>query len=209
MVNKRISELSCNKKEFENAKRTYETALSEAGYDTCMQYEKEGKKPRNRKRQVIWFNPPFSQNVKTNLGKSFLNLLEKHFPKHHKLHGIFNRNNVKLSYCCMSNIGNLIQAHNSRVLQEPLQEQKKQCNCRVSADCPLEGECLTSCVVYQATATTEDDNKVYYGLVEGDFKGRYQNHIKSFNHRRYEHDTELSAAQLWKLKDLGKEYSLK
>ena len=32
------------------------------------------------------------------------------------------------------------------------------------------------------------------------FKERYRNHIKSFNHKRYSNDTELSK-YIWKLKD--------
>ena len=36
------------------------------------------------KRQIIWFNPPFSANVKTNVGKIFMRLVDKHFPCHHK-----------------------------------------------------------------------------------------------------------------------------
>ena len=28
---------------------------------------------------IIWFNPPFSRNVSTNVAKKFLQLLDKHF----------------------------------------------------------------------------------------------------------------------------------
>ena len=34
----------------------------------------------------------------------FLHLLDKHFVRNHKYHKIFNRNNVKISYCCIDNI---------------------------------------------------------------------------------------------------------
>ena len=37
-------------------------------------------------------------NVKTNVGKLFMRLIDKHFPRHHKLHKPFNHNNVKLSH---------------------------------------------------------------------------------------------------------------
>ena len=43
-------------------------------------------------------------NVKTNVGKPFLKLLQRHFPKSHTLHKIFHRNMVKISYYCMRNI---------------------------------------------------------------------------------------------------------
>ena len=34
---------------------------------------------RNHKRNIIWFNPPFSRNVSTKIGKCILNLLDKYF----------------------------------------------------------------------------------------------------------------------------------
>ena len=104
MINKRLSDLSCNKEEFDKAKLLYEKSLHESGYKTSMSYaQTEVKNSGNRSRNIIWFNPPFSQNVKTNIGKLFLKLVKKHFPKHHRLHKIFNPNTVKLSYSSMSN----------------------------------------------------------------------------------------------------------
>ena len=40
--------------------------------------------PKHRRRKIIWFNPPYNRNVKTNIGKSFLKLLKKHFTRDHK-----------------------------------------------------------------------------------------------------------------------------
>jgi hypothetical protein len=48
--------------------------------------------------------PPFSKNVKTNIARKFLQLIDKHFPRSSRLYRIFNRNSVKVSYSCMSNI---------------------------------------------------------------------------------------------------------
>ena len=36
-----------------------------------------------------------------NIGKIFIRLINRHFPKFHRLHKIFNRNTVKVSYRCM------------------------------------------------------------------------------------------------------------
>jgi hypothetical protein len=48
-----------------------------------------------RQRSIIWFiNPPSSKSVKTNIGRNFLTLIDKHFPPHNKHHNIFNRNTV-------------------------------------------------------------------------------------------------------------------
>ena len=40
MINKRLSDLSCNEEEYEKAKPLYETALNERGYKTAMAYTK-------------------------------------------------------------------------------------------------------------------------------------------------------------------------
>ena len=51
---------------------------------------------RKRKRQDIWFNPPFSGTLKTNVGSKFLHLVDKHF-KGTVLEKYFNRKTVKVS----------------------------------------------------------------------------------------------------------------
>ena len=40
MINKRLSDLSCNEEEFKKAKPLYENALKESGYKLEMKYEK-------------------------------------------------------------------------------------------------------------------------------------------------------------------------
>ena len=70
-INKRLSELSSNEAEFNNAKPPYQEALKNSGYDHELKYlqenEKHGKK--SRKRNIVWYNPPFSSNVQTKRGK--------------------------------------------------------------------------------------------------------------------------------------------
>ena len=73
------------------------------------------KRYHNRNRNIIWFNPPFNKDVSTNVAKKFLDLLDKLFPKSAKLHKIFNRNNVKVSYCCTENIKSILNSHNKKV----------------------------------------------------------------------------------------------
>ena len=117
MINKRLSDLSCNEEEYEKAKPLYETALNESGYKTTLTYTKTTNvNNRNRARNIILFNPPRSQNVKTNIGKAFIKLVKKHFPRGHKLYKIFNRNTLKLSYSSMSSISSVIKQNNYRVL---------------------------------------------------------------------------------------------
>ena len=70
MTKKRISSLSCDETEFNKAKITYKTALKISGYHATLKFEKPSQNTRrNRNRKVICFSPPFSLNVKTNIGK--------------------------------------------------------------------------------------------------------------------------------------------
>ena len=209
MIEQRVSKISCDEKEFKKAKKYYENALEKSGYKEKLSYVTPIKKTQKRKRKIIWFSPPYSKNVKTNVGKIFLSLVKKHFPAHHKLHKLFNRNNIKVSYSCMDSIEKVINDHNSAILRSrtPKDKNTKKCNCKKPEKCPLSGECLTPCIVYKATVTSGRTKKYYYGSVEGPFKERWRNHAKSLRNSRYEHDTALST-HVWSLKDKGKEYDL-
>ena len=82
MINKRLSDLSSNKEDYEKAKPLYEIALNESGYKTTLTYTKtRNVNNRNRAHNIVWFNPPYSQNVKANVGKTFLKLVKKAFSK--------------------------------------------------------------------------------------------------------------------------------
>ena len=82
--------------------------------------------------------------------------------------------------CCMPNVKNVIDGHNKKIRDESKknkeqESQEKTCNCRKPADCPLNGQCLTKSVIYQATVTTEDDGskETYIGLTKNVFKERF------------------------------------
>jgi hypothetical protein len=79
--------------------------------------EDGGKQAKNRKRNIIWFNPPYSRAVMTNVRKTFLQLMDKHFPPGNPLHQIFNRNKVKMSYRCTPNLARKISSHNAKILK--------------------------------------------------------------------------------------------
>ena len=64
----------------------------------------------------IWFIPPYSRTVITNVVKKFLQLLGLHFPHSNKFHKNFNGNNVKVSSCCTQNVGNIIRSHNKNLI---------------------------------------------------------------------------------------------
>ena len=129
MISKHVSDISCDSDHFNKAAPDYNTALKKCGLNESIKYSPSQLKQRNRKRQIIWFNPPYSVNVKTNVGKLFMRLIDKHFPSHHKFHKLFNRNNVKLSYSCMPNMKNVIQKHNYKIMEDPIPTNNKTFSC--------------------------------------------------------------------------------
>ena len=208
MIGNRLSSLSCNENEFKSALPPYVDALKKSNYslpNNTLPFVTPTKNKRSRKRNIIWFNPPYNSAVKTNIGKKFLQLLKTHFPIHHRLHKIFNNNNIKLSYSCMPNIENIISNHNKTILNstDP-QTSTPPCNCRNKNKCPLNGKCRESSIVYKASIFTETNpKKYYYGLCETEFKTRFNNHIHTFKSEQKRNATELSK-EVWRIKEEGK-----
>ena len=183
-INKRLSRISANKEVFDEESKVYQDELDSKGYNFKLEYdptEKRAKKKRKRTRKISWFNPPYSKNVKTNVGAKFLSIISKNFPKNHPLSKILNRNTVKVSYRCMPNLKACINKHNMQVISKDREVDKRDgCNCLASrkAECPLPGRCATRSVVYRATVRRHDKNTVdcYTGLTGDRFKDRYNQH---------------------------------
>ena len=95
MINRRLCDISCNEEVFDKAKPVYTTALRNSGFQDELNYKTYEKSSKNRRRNVMYFNPPFSKNVKTNIRKEFIKLVSKHFTLDHKLRPLFNKNNQK------------------------------------------------------------------------------------------------------------------
>ena len=180
-INKRISTLSSDKQVFDDAVQAYKNALGHSSFSHKLEYmpQETHKQRRNRQRNIIWFNPPFSKNVKANIARSFLNLLHTHFPVGHKLHKIFNRNTVKVSYNGMSNVRSIITCHNTCIIRRSQSQNIKtdNCNCRNKHACPLQNKCMSEDIVYKATVITNNtqDTKHYISITSNTFK---ENHIK-------------------------------
>ena len=85
------------------------------------------------------------------------------------------------------------------------------CNCRNKNTCPLEGNCNTRNIVYQAEVTTPQTKETYIGLCDTTFKERYRtcmHHTCSFRNERYKTVTELSK-HIWILKERNINYQIK
>ena len=84
VLSTQLSEVSCNREELAKAATPYNIAMKTSGYHGGLPYNDHATNTRaerrNRKRNIVWFNPPFSENVKNNIDKEFLKLVDKHFP---------------------------------------------------------------------------------------------------------------------------------
>ena len=119
-INRRLSDISSDEHVFNEAAAPYQEALRKSGYTYSLKLKPSQQTPPNqksRRRNIIWFSPPFSKNVKTNIGRAFISLIDRCFPTGHKLRKIFNRNTIKLSYSCMPNVKQIIDGHNKNILR--------------------------------------------------------------------------------------------
>ena len=180
-ISKRISTLSAYETTFNKSKDLYNNALTESGFKFKITLQKQQNtstitnNTKKRKRKIIWFNPPFSLNVSTNIGKKFFSLLGKHFPKTYQLHKLFNRNNVKVSYSSLPNFKSVINCHNKNILNE--QEKPSPCNCRDKTSYPLSGSCQHKNLVYSCKVSTPDikqNHPHYIDLLQHTFKDNKQ-----------------------------------
>ena len=182
---------------FDESIKPYKDALKESGFSEALNYiaPTTNKKKKNRKWKIIWFNPPFSKSVKSNIGRIFLRLLSKHFPRNHTMHKIFNRNTVKISYSCLRNISSIISSHNHNILWP--KQKSFGCNCRAKNEWPLNGECQTPSVIYRADVinNSNDQEKFYFGLADTTLKKGTEITL-DFKHEKYENSTEL-AKYIW------------
>ena len=89
----------------------------------------------------------------------------------------------------MRNMNSIISAHNRSILNPP--KTSYVCNCRDNTNCPLQNQCLTPKIVYQADVSNNEDNekRVYLGVSEIPFKERHTNHVRDSKHERYSNAT--------------------
>ena len=77
-IEKRISETSSNIDVFNRSIKVYNDALHESNFKEILQFvvpapkNNDENQKHKRKRNMIWFNPSYSKNVKTSTGKTFL-----------------------------------------------------------------------------------------------------------------------------------------
>jgi hypothetical protein len=153
----RLSEISSHESSFQHAAPLYQDALAKSGYQHDLIYQQLPSSQNTnsaRRRNITWYSPPFSKNVATNIGQTFLKILDEEFPAGSILHKIFNRNTVKISYSYMSNLKQNIDGHNKSTLSNQAKTSNQvACNCQKHNLCPLPGKCTTVKTSDNATET--------------------------------------------------------
>ena len=88
---KRISDISLSENIFQNAIPVYKEALPESGFTSDLVYTTQQtgyynnhEENKKRRRKIIWLNLLFFKSVKSNIRKTFLNLIKRYFPKTNK-----------------------------------------------------------------------------------------------------------------------------
>ena len=199
---------------FNAAAPPYQEAINKSGYNYKLKYEPapprqpDDKKRKNRKRKILWFNPPYNYTVKTNVAGEYLKIVDECFPIGHPLRKIFNRNTMKVSYSTTANMAQIISGANSRKLNQN-EGVEKTCSCskKDKPNCPMGGNCFVPGIVYQAIVEdSTGDQKSYIGLSKNDFKKRLGIHNQSFK-KRDSNKTCLSS-HIWSLKDQGLDYTV-
>ena len=135
--------------------------------------ENRSKSTKNRKRNIIWFNRPFSKNVSNSIGKYFFLLIQKHFPNNLKYHKLFNKNNEKMKWY-MASLKSVINIYKKVILEKKTKAVR--CNCINKPDYPLSNQCQISNIIYKAKITSNFRNyheKIYHETDEGTIKQRH------------------------------------
>ena len=149
----------------------YSTALKNSNFDQTLTYDErdeptsdslneKSNQTRKPKRNILSYNPPYSMNVKINVGKIFLKLLGKSFRSSHPMYTIFNTNKVKISYNCFPNIGSMISSHKKNILYSDNTKYGR--NCNDENKFPLDNKCLTPRIVYKANVTNDQTQEQFF-----------------------------------------------
>ena len=127
----------------------YQAELERGGFTHKLEYrpgsdQTNTRKKGNRRRKITWFNPPYSMDVETNVGKEFLKLLDLHFPPGHILRSVMCRSAVKVSYRCLPNMGAQVAKQNAKNMKNTARDEgmpPSTINCQKNArnQCPIPG----------------------------------------------------------------------
>ena len=186
----RLSKNSSSGTIFNQSKPEYEEALKKSGYHNVnLQYAEH---PEEEIEIAI------SSGLIRRTQKMFPRMLQRNFcPLFRSTSRVNTWESSSTRTTCTDNMRTIISRHNSK-LSRPKKQPSSECNCRKKEDCPLNGTCKQSSVVYKCDVSAPNHpDKVYIGLTEKDFKTRKL----SINNAKYKNSTSLST-YVWELKDI-------
>ena len=126
--------------------------LLKASYNHKLKYQKHDQK----KGKAFDLTPVIVKMLTQKLAN--FNFHNNHFPSHRKLHQLFNRNNVKISYSYLLNIKPIINAHNRKILYPSPPIGSRTCKCINMPQCLLHQKSLSNNILYQANFTPISEN---------------------------------------------------
>ena len=103
-INKCLCSISSDNVVFCENSKIHQKAFNYSGYNHQLTFnDSQTAHPSKckRHRNVSWFNPPYSMNVKTNIDRSFLSLVDFHLHKDHPLHRIQSRSVIAVWAACL------------------------------------------------------------------------------------------------------------
>ena len=85
-------------------------------------------------------------------------------------------------------MSSVIEQHNSKASSAKIVD--RLCDFRRKNICPLDDNCLRTCIVSKDDVCTNKNSHIYYGAIHEESESRYNNHTNKFCHRYHEQDTE-------------------
>ena len=122
--------------------------------------------------QNIWNDPPYSADIKTNIGKTFVNLIKKNT---NKLHNIFNKNTLKISYNWLKNLLWIMLGLNQNLLNPSITQYG--CNSR-NRENSLFNSCVSCQILFirQMSNAGQTNFKFYLEVALASFTKRFWNY---------------------------------
>ena len=129
---------------------------------------------------MIYYNLPLDTAAKQNLGKVFSDLINKYFRAEHPFSKIFNSKSIKLFYCCLPIMQQIIQSHNRKLLRNDSAVDDFKCLKKSKHKYPLPGKFNTENIIYKTTVTSDICVKTYIGTTGQSFNKSWYGYVPSF-----------------------------
>ena len=133
----------------------------EKNIDTDEENRQIRNKRKRKNRIVLWFTPPWNNQVLIGVGKLFFKILDICFANS-KLRKLFNRKSVKLGYWTTRIFHQHIAGKINIVLRKSKRSNNtsvsRNCTCQVKTNCPIDSNCNQQNVIHKDDVFVEFGN---------------------------------------------------